>query len=143
MNVYGMVNGFWVVTTPSPMSEMGDICFRCTFEQFALQVRGGLKEDDILGIYVDGDDAKEAAAKLLGGYTVRTSDSIIAEILVSIGVTPTARDMTAGELSRAAAEAVGNAVRKAEEEGFQHLLEGMVEMGMGEVSVHNSLTLFG
>jgi hypothetical protein len=143
MNVYGMVNGFWVVTKPSPVSEMGDICFRCTFEQFALQVRGGLKEHDILGIYADGDDARQAAAKLLGGYSVRTSDALMVELLVNIQVIPVTGDMTAGELSRAAAEAVGNAVRQAEEQGFQHRLKGMVEMGMGEVSVRNSLTLFG
>ena len=87
------------------------------------QTRGGLHEQDIVGVYADEAEAKRMAMKLLGRNIVRTSDSIIVEVLVNVLMTPTKRNMTARVLARAAVEAVGNAVRHAEEEGFRHRLE--------------------
>ena len=63
-----MPETFWVVTQPSPVSVLEDICFPCTFGRLMLQVRGGLTEDDIVGVYADEDEAKGAAAKLLGEH---------------------------------------------------------------------------
>ncbi len=46
MNLAGLhvdvTTELWVVTDPSPRSELGDICFRATIADLALQVRGGL-----------------------------------------------------------------------------------------------------
>ena len=65
MKVVGMPETFWVVTTPTANSDLGDVCFECDFKQFALQVRGGLEVESIVGIYADGEAAKEIATKLI------------------------------------------------------------------------------
>jgi hypothetical protein len=143
MNIHGLSNTFWVVTRPNRVSELGDICFACTFQQFMTQTRGGLHEKEIIGIFADEAEAKRIALKLLGRNVVRISDSIIVEVQVNVLMTPTKRNMTARVLTKAAAEAVGNAVRHAEENGLSHRLRDQVSMGMGEIAVQNHLTLFG
>ncbi len=143
MRIRGMVNKFWIVTKPSPVSELTDICSPRTYQQFMLQVRGGLKEEDIVGIFAHEDEARSMAMKLVGKAIIRTSDAILVDVVVNIQVMPTKTNMTAGVLTRAAVEAVGNAVRKAEEEGFRHRLGNKVTMGVGEVGIQNHLTLFG
>ena len=60
-------NDFWLVLEPSPASELGDICFRCDFEQFARQVRGGLDENEIVGAFTDEAEATGLARGLLAG----------------------------------------------------------------------------
>lgn len=65
MKVVGMPETFWVVVRPTPNSELGDICFACDFRRFALQVRGGLDVDAIVGIYADQEVATATATKLL------------------------------------------------------------------------------
>ena len=65
MKIHGLPERFWVVVSPSPVSELGDICFECDFAQFAVQVRGGLDERRIVGIFADGAEATELAKKLL------------------------------------------------------------------------------
>lgn len=65
MQIEGMPETFWIVTTPTAHSELGDICFACNFKQFALQVRGGLDVDAIVGLYADEEDAKDTAKKLI------------------------------------------------------------------------------
>jgi hypothetical protein len=143
MKIHGLPETFWVVTKPNRASELGDICFACTYKQLILQARGGLHEDDIVGIYANEADAKEMAGKLLGKNVVRTSDAILVEVMVTIQVMPTMKDITAKALSLAAVEAVGNAVRKAEQEGFQHRLKNQVAMGVGQVGLDRFLTLLG
>lgn len=142
MKVHGMVNNVWIVVKPSPVSELADICFSCTYEKFMLHVRGGLKEEEIVGIYADEDEAKQTAMKLLGKAVIGTSDAILVDVLVNIQVMPK-QDFSATVLAQAAVEAVGNAVRRAEVQGFQHRLLGAVEMGVGAVNLHNQYTLFG
>jgi len=56
---------FFVVTTPTPVSELADICFETNFEGFFIQVLGGLKISDIHGIYNDEDEAEKIAKALL------------------------------------------------------------------------------
>jgi hypothetical protein len=65
MKIQGLPAHFWVVTTPTPLSGLGDICFQCDFTQFALQVRGGLNENEIVGIYADQQAATQEAEALL------------------------------------------------------------------------------
>ena len=120
MNTRGLPNTFWVVAKPSRVSELGDICFACTFRQLMKRSRGGLHEQEIVGIYADHAEARRTALTLLGKNIVRTSDSVIVEVMVNVLMTPTNRNMTARVLARAAVEAVGNAVHHAEEQGFSH-----------------------
>jgi hypothetical protein len=143
MNIRGLPEKFWVVTRPSRVSELGDICFQCTFKRLMLQTRGGLHEHEIIGIFSDEAEAKRVARKLLGRNVVRTSDSIMVEVLVNVLMMPMKKNLTARVLARAAAEAVGNAVHKAEQEGFRHRLRGQVTMGAGAVELQSHTTLFG
>jgi len=65
MKYTGMPERFWVVTRPTPASELADICFSCDFKRFALQIRGGLDVEDIYGIYADEQLATADARRLL------------------------------------------------------------------------------
>jgi hypothetical protein len=65
MKLQGIPEWFWVVTVPTLYSSIGDICFRCDFRQFALQVRGGLDENTIFGVYADEAPAQAEAKRLL------------------------------------------------------------------------------
>jgi hypothetical protein len=65
MKIQGLPDHFWVVTTPTPVSDLGDICFQCDFAQFARQVRGGLNENEIVGIYAEQQAATQEAEALL------------------------------------------------------------------------------
>ena len=65
MKTHGIPETLWFVVSPTPNSELGDICFECDFERFALQIRGGLDEQKIVGIFADGGEAKELAERLL------------------------------------------------------------------------------
>ena len=78
MVIVGMPETFWVVTRPTPNSELGDICFESDFKRFALQVRGGLKVENILGIYADQEVANATATKLLAAVGEQSDpDSVI------------------------------------------------------------------
>ena len=143
MNIYGLPETFWVVTKPSPVSVMNDICFQCTFAQLLLQGRGGLHEDDIVGVYADEIEAKKAASELLDEVPVTTADSLAVEVLVHLLVVPEADDLSIRALSQAAVEAVQNAVAHADKEGFRHHLAGKATMGMGPVKLHEATVLVG
>ena len=65
MKVHGIPDTFWLVTSSTPHSDLGDVCFECDFERFALQIRGGLDEKAIIGIFADRTEAVELAEKLL------------------------------------------------------------------------------
>ncbi len=67
MTVKGLPERFWVVTVPTPLSTVEDISFRCNFARFACQIRGGLHEDAIVGIFAEEADARDAAERLLAG----------------------------------------------------------------------------
>ena len=117
MKTYGMPETFWVVTKPSPVSEVVDICFPCTIERLMLQVRGGLKEEEIVAVYADESEAQRAAARLLGDHPVRPEDSVFAEVVVNVMAQPLGEGLTARELGEAAVEAVLDAVQRAEKQG--------------------------
>jgi len=144
MKTHCMPERFWVVTRPSPASELADICFACTVEGLMRQARGGLNEDDIVGVYADETEARQAAGRLLGEYPVRPQDALAVEIIVHVMVTPRSEEMTARDLAEAAVEAVRNAVRDAELGGHRHRLADQVSLGMSEViELHNQFTAIG
>ena len=74
MQIHGHPETFWIVTNPSPVSELGDICFDCDFEKFALQIKGGLETTSIVGIFADGQPAIELAEKLLEAIRSTSSE---------------------------------------------------------------------
>jgi hypothetical protein len=140
MRIEGMPEKFWVVTKSSPVSTLVDIYFPCDFERLMLQVRGGLQEDDIVGIYADEDEARLTGMELLGEFPVRPQDALFAEVVVNVMVKPKTEDISARELAQAAVEAVGNAVCLGERTGLRHRLEGRVSMGFGEVVELKNMT---
>ena len=143
MEIHGMPEKFWVVTKPSPVSDLVDVCFPCTFERLLRRGRGGLREDDIVAVHADEGEATRAAARLLGDHPVRPQDATFAEVVVNVMVTPNDEGMAAKELGKAAVEAVFDAVRLAEKAGFRHRLEGKVAMGAGTVELRNLQTTVG
>ncbi len=73
MKVSGMPGQFWVVTTPTRHSTLGDICFLCDFKCFALQIRGGLDEQEIIGIFSGESEAVTEAKRLLALISPETN----------------------------------------------------------------------
>ena len=65
MRVQGMPQRFWIVTAPTTESAFDDICFECDFGRLLQQVRGGLREEDIVAIVLDGSEAATIARELL------------------------------------------------------------------------------
>ena len=79
MRHHGVPETFWLVLKPTKHSELGDICFRCDLKQFANQVRGGLDETSIVGVFADEDGAITEAMTLLeagkrGAHRVSNGD---------------------------------------------------------------------
>ena len=56
---------FWVVTRPSAVSDVNDICFESDLRGLTLQVRGGLDLGENVAIYDDHDEAVEDAKNRL------------------------------------------------------------------------------
>lgn len=52
---------FWVVTIPTKESTLQDICFECDLKGLALQFKGGLSPDDIIGMYPSKENARYVA----------------------------------------------------------------------------------
>ena len=105
MKTHGMPETFYIVTKPSPVSTLEDIFFACTYERLMQQARGGLQEDEIVGIFADETEARQAAARLLGMYPVCPQDAVFVEVVVNIQVQPKHEEMTARDLAKAAVEA--------------------------------------
>jgi organic radical activating enzyme len=60
------VGSFWVVEKPSTSATLDDICFECeNVMYFARQIAGGLKPEDIKGVFTKEAKAKKLAEKLL------------------------------------------------------------------------------
>jgi hypothetical protein len=60
------VGSFWVVEKPSTNSSLNDICFECKNVAYLInQVRGGLDEKNIVGLFTKEAKAKKKAEKLL------------------------------------------------------------------------------
>lgn len=59
------VGKFWVVTKPSKSSTLIDILFEADVAYMLLQAKGGLKAEDIEGLYKSKQEATTVAEKLL------------------------------------------------------------------------------
>ena len=60
------IGSFWVVEKPSISSTLDDICFECENVAYLInQVRGGLNEKNIVGLFTKEAKAKKMAEKLL------------------------------------------------------------------------------
>ncbi len=59
------VGSFWVVTRPNEGSTMEDIVFESNVLHFANQVRGGLYEEEVIGIYKEESKAVKTADQLI------------------------------------------------------------------------------
>jgi len=62
------VGTFFIVEKPGKNSEMEDVVYSSTLPEFALQVKGGLKTEDILGIYKQKSDARRAGTEALKAF---------------------------------------------------------------------------
>ena len=56
---------FWMVTDPTPVSELGDICFQTSLEDLVLQIKGGLELKENPTIFTAEDDARLEGRKRL------------------------------------------------------------------------------
>ncbi len=59
------VGFFWVVTMPTANSELVDICFKSDIAGMMRQTKGGLNDEEVLGIFREELVAKGVAGKLL------------------------------------------------------------------------------
>ena len=63
------IGKFFVVEKPKTKdNNVDDIVFESTVTYFANQVRGGLNEKDVLGIYKQKSDARRAATEAIKAY---------------------------------------------------------------------------
>ena len=56
---------FWVVIKPTIESKLADILFESDLFGFILQEKGGLKGNEIVGIFTNHAEAKKIAQRLL------------------------------------------------------------------------------
>lgn len=68
------IGKFWVVTAPTDNSTLKDILFESDVLAMANQFKGGLKEDEVLGLFKDEKRAKEFATRLLSKKTAAILD---------------------------------------------------------------------
>jgi len=74
------VDQFWVVTDPTPESELSDICFVTTLPKIILQARGGLAAEQNPTVYTDRDEAeRDARARLLSLKAARAIVRVAAD----------------------------------------------------------------
>jgi hypothetical protein len=59
------IGKFFIVTKPSQKSTIDDIVFESDVFHFANQIRGGLKFEDVTGIYKQKSDARRAGTEAL------------------------------------------------------------------------------
>ena len=62
------IGKFFIVEKPYKNSGIDDIVYESTLPEFALQFKGGLKIEDILGVYKQKSDARRAGTEALMGY---------------------------------------------------------------------------
>jgi hypothetical protein len=57
--------GIWIVTRAKATSSLADICFEVSARMFALQIKGGLDESEIVAWFADERDARTVARREL------------------------------------------------------------------------------
>ena len=61
-----MITTLWIVTRPTRLSTLADICFETTLpDGLYNQFMGGLHPFNIVGCYISAEDAKREAERLL------------------------------------------------------------------------------
>ena len=59
------IGTFWVITKPTPESELTDILMETDISNMMLQSKGGLMDEGIIGVYKNGQKAKMIAQQLI------------------------------------------------------------------------------
>lgn len=59
------MKSFWVVTRPTAVSTLPDICFKSSPREIGFQFLGGLKPGDVVGFYQSERTAKHLAQSML------------------------------------------------------------------------------
>ena len=62
------IGKFFIVEKPDKNSGIDDVVYESTLADFALQVKGGLKTEDILGVYKQKSDARRAGTEALKAF---------------------------------------------------------------------------
>ena len=65
VRIVGMPRTFWIVTMPTPTSQLRDICFHYGLERFLSYAKQDLSTQDVIGVYATKKDAVAAASRLL------------------------------------------------------------------------------
>ena len=73
------IGKFWVVTKPTSDSTLGDFLFQADVFDLALQLRGGLKGNEIVGIYKNDTKAHKVAGQEYRKVGKSLSDSKLPE----------------------------------------------------------------
>lgn len=60
------IEKLWIVTYPTPISELADIMFETDLDGLSLQFLGGLRAQDIAGMFTTQGEAEKEAKALLG-----------------------------------------------------------------------------
>lgn len=76
MIVRGMPERFWVVTTPTNLSVIEDICFDTDFPGLVRQGIGGLRPGEIEGVFASAGPARRFALTLLDERDNRTGGPV-------------------------------------------------------------------
>ena len=56
---------FWIVTQATKFSTLEDICFQVDIEDLEKQFKGGLKAENVVGMWLDQSPAEEKAKMLI------------------------------------------------------------------------------
>ena len=67
MELYGFPKTFWFVVSPSPVSTLADICFESDSKRFAVQIRGGLDVENIVGVFAEHQPAEAKVKQIASG----------------------------------------------------------------------------
>lgn len=75
----------YFVINPTNVSTLADICFVSDFQGLEKQFLGGLKSEDIVGVYDNESEAKEHAEKLLTFHLSYTYEKFVKEFVLGRG----------------------------------------------------------
>ena len=59
------ITRFWIVTQATKFSTLADICFQVDIEDLEKQFKGGLKAENVVGMYLDQSPAEEKARHII------------------------------------------------------------------------------
>ena len=65
VEIVGMPPHFWLVTKPTPTSQVEDVCTKCSFKRLAHMLKNGLLLEDIVGFYARKGAAIKRAQALV------------------------------------------------------------------------------